>query len=126
MRGVFFPQARIAEEEEGKRLLQELEGMGPKNEEFESRFARVRELVLTHAENEELEEFPGVREHYSAEDRQTLGSAFKAAVLVSPTHPHPRDPNRPPANVMAGTMLAVADHMRDASRSALDGLKRAG
>lgn len=118
--------ARIQEEEESKRLLQELERMGPEHEDFESRFARVRELVLTHAQNEEREEFPGVREHYSDEDRQTLGQAFKAAELVSPTHPHPRDPNRPPANVMVGPMVAVADHVRDALRSAMDGLKRTG
>lgn len=117
--------ARIQEEEESKRLLQELEAMGPEHDDFPSRFARVRELVLTHASNEEREEFPGVREHYSAEDRRTLGDAFKAAELLSPTHPHPRDPNRPPANVMAGPVVAAADHVRDALRAAMKSLKRA-
>ena len=117
---------RIQEEEESKRVLQALEKMGPEHEDFQARFAELRELVLTHADNEERQEFPGVRDHYSAEDRRTLGQAFKAAELLSPTHPHPRDPNRPPANVMVGPMVAVADHVRDALRSALDGLKRAG
>lgn len=118
--------ARIEEEEESKRLLQELERMGPDHDEFLDRFALVRELVLQHAENEEREEFPGVRDHYSEEERRTLGTAFKAAELVSPTHPHPNDPNRPPFNVMVGPMVAAADHVRDALRSALKGLKKAG
>lgn len=117
--------ARIQEEEESKRLLQELERMGPEHEDFPAQFARVRDLVLEHAQNEEREEFPGVREHYSPEDRVTLGRAFKAAELLSPTHPHPRDPNSPPANIMVGPMVAVADHVRDALRSAMKGLKRA-
>jgi len=118
--------ARIAEEEESKRLLAELERLGPGHEDFDSRFARVRELVLAHAGNEEREEFPGVREHYGEDERRTLGAAFKAAELAAPTHPHPHDPNRPPANLLAGPLVAAADHVRDALRSAVQGLRRAG
>jgi hemerythrin superfamily protein len=117
--------ARIAEEEESKRLLAQLERLGTDHDDFGARFARLRELVLLHARNEEREEFPGVREHYSEQDRRTLGDAFKAAELAAPTHPHPHDPDRPPANLVAGPAIAAADHVRDALRRALSGSKRA-
>jgi hemerythrin superfamily protein len=116
--------ARIQEEEESKRLLQELERMGPDHGDFNAQFARLRELVIEHASNEEHHEFPGVREHFDEHERSLLGKALKAAEALSPTHPHPRDPNRPPANMLAGPMVALADRARDLVKEAMQGLTR--
>jgi len=122
--GDTIADARIQEEEESKRLLQELERMGTGHDDFDSRFARLRELVIQHASNEEHQEFPGVREHYDERERSLLGAALKAAEALAPTHPHPKDPNRPPANIVAGPMVALADRARDLLKEAMQGLPR--
>lgn len=116
--------ARIQEEEESKRLLQELERMGTGHDDFDAQFALLRELVSRHAANEEHHEFPGMREHYDAHERGLLGMALKAAEALAPTHPHPKDPNRPPANIVAGPMVALADRARDLLKEAMQGLAR--
>jgi hemerythrin superfamily protein len=116
--------ARIREEEESKRLLRDLERMGTGHDDFDTQFARLRELVLEHAANEEHKEFPGVREHFDEHERALLGKALKAAEALSPTHPHPRDPNHPPANMLVGPMVALADRARDLVKDAIHGLTR--
>jgi len=40
--------------------------------------------------------------------------AMQAAKKIAPTRPHPRAPDEPPANLLAGGVAAVMDRGRDA------------
>jgi hypothetical protein len=106
--------ARLAEERTAKRMLRDLERMGTSDPSFTPMFARLRAAVLTHAEREELEEFPALRRRGQAELRG-LAAAIKAAEAVAPTHPHPGVESAT-RNLLLGAFAATADRIRDLLR----------
>jgi hemerythrin superfamily protein len=108
--------ARIAEETEAKRLLADLEKVGPTGDDFLPGLDRLRGAVVAHAENEEREVFPVLRSKKLAAPREALGAAVKAAEAMAPTHPHPHVPGTATANLVAGPMAAIVDRVRDAIR----------
>jgi hemerythrin superfamily protein len=110
-RGEKIVEARLEEERRGKRMLRELERMGTSDPSFTPMFARFRTAVLEHAEREEHEEFPALRERGEAELRG-LAAAIKAAEAMAPTHPHP-GVESPLRNLLIGTFAAVIDRVRD-------------
>jgi hemerythrin superfamily protein len=110
-------QARLEEENKSKRMLQELERMGPADPRFEPLFARFRTAVRQHAEHEEQEEFPALKARGNAELRG-LAAAIKAAEAMAPTHPHPGVESAT-KNMLVGSVAAVADRTRDMIRKAL-------
>lgn len=110
--------ARTAEEDEAKTALSELEGLGVDHPEFGSKLGQVKQIVLTHAENEEREVFPGLRESHSAEQLKSMAGGVRAAESLAPTHPHPHGPESALGNMAVGLFVAVADRVRDAIRKA--------
>jgi hemerythrin superfamily protein len=103
--------ARLEEENEGKKMLQALEKMGPSAQGFDALFAEFRKAVLEHAEREEREEFPELRTHSSGE-RRVMAAAIKAAEAAAPTHPHP-GVETATKNMLVGPFASVADRIRD-------------
>lgn len=110
---------RNREEAGAKETLSRLERIGVGAEEFPALFETLKAQVLAHAEREEREEHPLLRQAQSAERLRSLATAFRAAEAVAPTHPHPRGPQSAIGNVLVGPAAAVADRARDAVRSAL-------
>jgi hemerythrin superfamily protein len=110
--------ARTAEEGEAKTALSELEKMGIDHPDFEATLHSFQQLVLTHAENEEKEVFPQLRESHSREQLQSMATGVRAAESLAPTHPHPHGPESAVGNMAVGPFVAVADRVRDAIRSA--------
>jgi len=108
--------ARIAEETEAKRILADLEKIGPTGDNFLVTFEQLRSAVLAHAENEEREVFPVLRSDDLAGQLEAMGSAVKAAEAMAPTHPHPHVPGTATANLVAGPMAAIVDRVRDVVR----------
>jgi hemerythrin superfamily protein len=106
--------ARLEEERRGKRMLRDLERMGPDDLSFTPMFARFRSAVLEHAEREEREEFPALRRRGQAELRG-LAAAIKAAEAMAPTHPHPGVESAV-SNMLFGGFVSVADRIRDLLR----------
>jgi hemerythrin superfamily protein len=117
--GDAIANARIAEEDEAKRMLADLEKLGPEGEGFDAQLRAFRQAVVDHAELEEREEFPRIRAAKSASQLETLGKALEAAEATAPTHPHPNAPNTATGNLVAGPFAAVVDRTRDAIRNAL-------
>jgi hypothetical protein len=109
--------ARLAEENEAKKMLQALEQMGPSAQGFDALFAELRKAVLEHAEHEEREEFPELRTHSSAELR-VMSAAIKAAEAAAPTHPHP-GVETATKHMLVGSFAAVTDRTRDIVRKAM-------
>lgn len=75
-----------------KRLLAELEGMDPEHEYFDAKVTVVIDNVRHHAEEEEQEMFPKVREAMGRRDLQDLGrqmlEAKKGAPRLPSEEPH--------------------------------------
>lgn len=110
--------ARLKEENEAKKVLSDLDGMKVDDPSFTMGFARLRTAVLAHAENEEREEFPGLRQHTDAKTLQKMAQAVRAAEALAPTHPHPGVESLT-ANLMVGPVAAVVDRARDAVRAVM-------
>jgi hemerythrin superfamily protein len=80
---------RLKEETLAKDMLVELEKMPTDSAQFEAGFAKFRETVLAHAEAEEREEFPRMREEIEPSHLEMMRTAVKLAEAVGPTRPHP-------------------------------------
>ncbi|HYX44170.1 MAG TPA: hemerythrin domain-containing protein [Acidimicrobiales bacterium] len=126
---VFYPAVREAVEETEDTVLEsleehhivkwtlsELDGMDPEAERFVPKMTVLMESVRHHVEEEEDELFPKVREAMSRKQLAELGEAMEEAKKTAPTRPHPRAPDTPPGNLVAGAGAAVVDKVRDAVR----------
>ncbi|HVW82312.1 MAG TPA: hemerythrin domain-containing protein [Mycobacteriales bacterium] len=116
--GSRIADARMAEENEAKKVLAELDKADASSEGFLAQFAAFATDVLKHASNEEEVEFPLVREQTDAEQRQMLASRMEKVEKMAPTHPHP-SAKTTAANAVLGPFAAVLDRVRDAVSAAI-------
>ena len=92
-----------------KWVLNELEDMKPNHERFKPKMTVMIESVRHHVEEEESELFPEVRKVIKRKELAELGGALEKAKKVAPTSPHPRAPDTPPGNLVAGAAAGVVD-----------------
>jgi hemerythrin superfamily protein len=104
-----------------KWVLSELDGMNPEDERFEPKVKVLMENVRHHVKEEEEEYFPTVRDELGRNALADLGDAMAAAKKVAPTHPHPRSPDTPPGNLVAGTAAGVVDRVGDTLQGVAQG-----
>jgi hemerythrin superfamily protein len=127
---VFYPAVRakaeklepkvleaLEEHHVAKWLLSELESLPADAERFEAKVSVLMESIRHHVEEEEEELFPKVRKAFSARELKEMADALTRAKKAAPTRPHPRAPDTPPGNVVAGAVSAVLDMGRDAVRA---------
>ena len=108
-----------------KWTLSELEKMKPEDERYGAKMEVLMESVRHHVEEEEQDLFPKVQKLLKNQ-LEDLGERMAQAKKLAPTHPHPRSPDQPPGNFVAGTMAAMADRGRDLVRDlASKAMKRA-
>ena len=69
--------------------------------------------MLTHAQNEEVFEFPLLSQHLDADKLETAERQLLLAEKTAPTHPHP-SARSTAMNYVAGPFAALADRARDA------------
>ena len=125
----FYPAAKAAVEEAQddvlealeehhivKWVLSELDGMDPKAERFDAKVTVLKENVLHHAEEEETELFPKVRSAMGRKALQELGEKMELGKKTAPTRPHPKAPDEPPGNLVAGPAAGLADKGRSLLR----------
>ena len=104
-----------------KWVLSELDDMDPKDERFTAKMTVLIENVRHHVEEEESDLFPKVRDALGRNDLAELGEAMEKAKAIAPTHPHPRSPDTPPANIAVGAVAGVTDKVGDAVKGAAQG-----
>jgi len=109
--------ARREEESQGKRVLQELEEIGPASPDFEPLFAEFHKAVLRHAEYEEQQEFPELRTRSNAE-RHAMAVAITAAEATAMDRILPGVESAL-KNLFLRPVAAVADRIRDLVRKAM-------
>lgn len=120
--GESVAKARIKEEEDANKLLAELEKTEIGSASFEEKFEKLRTAVLAHAEAEEADVFPRLRQSCDAAKLNSMGRVLEMAKKTAPTHPHPNVPGTATANLVAGPIAAIVDRTRDAIRKASEKL----
>jgi hemerythrin superfamily protein len=104
----------IEEHAEVEKALKSLEKMDPSDAQYMSTVHTVIDDVTHHAQEEEDDVFPRLRQTCSPEQLRELGNKIRATKKVAPTHPHPSAPDTPPANKILGPMAGLVDRVRDA------------
>ena len=99
-----------------KWVLSELDGMDPTDERFTAKVTVLIENVRHHVEEEEHELFPELRKAMKRKELEELAQAMEKAKQMAPTHPHPRAPDTPPANVIVGVAAAAVDKAEDTGK----------
>jgi hemerythrin superfamily protein len=99
-----------------KWVLSELEGMSPDHDRFDAKVSVLIESVRHHVEEEEKELFPQLTKLLGKARLDDIGEAMNKAKKTVPTRPHPRSPDEPPGNLVAGAGAALLDKARDTGR----------
>jgi hemerythrin superfamily protein len=107
---------RMAEENEAKKVLADLEKMDVNTPQFTEKFTEFRTSVLAHADAEETQEFPLLRQSTDPEALVKARDRVQMAEKMAPTHPHP-SAKTTAANYVAGPFAAMLDRARDAFSS---------
>ncbi|BBZ44309.1 hemerythrin domain-containing protein [Mycobacterium parmense] len=104
----------IAQEQEGKRLLQQLEDTRPGQPEYQRALQAFVAAAREHIAFEQETVWPKFQAAVGSEELETIGRRLETAKKVAPTRPHP---NTPPSAMLLktlGMVTAVVDHLRDA------------
>ncbi|MBV8690653.1 MAG: hemerythrin domain-containing protein [Actinobacteria bacterium] len=116
-------EQRLAEEDEAKKLLVDMEKLGPSGNGFGEMLAKLEQAVVAHAEAEEREVLPKL----ASVDESTmhaLAAAYHAAKALAPTHPHKAAPESAVGNMVVGPMVAIVDRTRDLIRDVMKKTKQ--
>jgi hemerythrin superfamily protein len=129
---VLYPAARAAVPDENdlvlesleehhivKWVLSEIDGMDPTDERFTAKVTVLIENVRHHVEEEEGDLFPALRKGMKRKELEELAQAMEKAKKAAPTHPHPRAPDTPPGNLVAGVAAGAVDKAQDTGKSAV-------
>ena len=104
----------LEEHHVAKWLLSEIEGLDEDDERFEPKCKVLIEGVRRHVKEEEGPLFRMARRLFKRDQLDELGKLLQKAKKIAPTHPHPRAPDEPPGNILAGGLAAILDRGRDA------------
>lgn len=114
--GDAIAESCIREQSEAEATLAGLEKQDAATESFRTQLKELRQAVLAHAKHEEADVFPALLSNVDDNELANLGSRYERALKSAPTHPHPHAPDTPPGNVIAGSLAALVDRVRDAMR----------
>jgi hemerythrin-like domain-containing protein len=106
----------IEEHQQVKLLLDEAEHdmqKFPDETRFVPRIRKAVEVTMAHVDEEEREVFPALEQHLNRERLEQMGRLAEKIKPLLPTHPHPLVPGTATAQLLAGPLLSVADHVRD-------------
>jgi hemerythrin superfamily protein len=108
----------LEEHHVAKWLLAEIEDLDESDERFEAKVTVLIESVRHHVKEEQGELFRFVRRLMGKDQLELIGNALAQAKKAAPTRPHPRAPDQPPGNLVAGAAAAVLDRGRDLVKNA--------
>ncbi|MFA9431622.1 hemerythrin domain-containing protein [Egicoccus sp. AB-alg2] len=111
----------MQEEADAEQLLHRMTKLEVASPEWEDALVTLQGDVLAHAEHEEREEFPRLRERLDIEHRRKIGRTFTTLRDSGPTRPHPNTPNQPLVRAAVGPVAGVFDRARDKAREAFGG-----
>jgi hemerythrin superfamily protein len=103
------------EHAEAERTMKRLERLKPEDSGFDAELATLMREIREHVAEEEGKMFPRMREVFSQDELDKLGSRVKGVKMLAPTRPHPSTaPRRPPVDLVTGPAIGLFDRLRDA------------
>lgn len=108
--------AILAEERDAEAMMARMEELDPTSAEFLAVCRDLRDDVLLHADHEERDEHPRLRESLDSGRREQMARRFERVKRLSPTRPHPNAPDGRAAQLTLGPVTGVFDRARDAVR----------
>lgn len=102
------------EHQEIEEVMKELEGLDSESAGFIATVKRFKELLDHHADDEESDQFPKMREHLTADTLVDMGRKVEAAKKIAPTRPHPGSPHSELFHMTLGPGVGMVDRLRDA------------
>jgi hemerythrin superfamily protein len=113
----------LEEHHVAKWLLDEIDKLDEDAERFEAKVSVLKESILHHVKEEEGPLFRFARRLFKRDELNTLGNMMAKAKKMAPTKPHPRAPDQPPGNLVAGAAASLwdkgMDFLRDAGEQAM-------
>ena len=103
----------IDEHQQVKRLLADLEKLPAGEPESDDTMRRLMQEIRSHVAEEEGDLFPRLRSSLAAERLDQMGGLVENIKGLLPTHPHPLVPGTATAQLLAGPLASIADHLRD-------------
>ena len=103
----------IEEHQQVKRLLADLEKLSAGDPQFDATMRSLIQEVRSHVEEEERDILPKLREKMDAATLERMGDLMQKMKGLLPTHPHPMVPGTATAQLLAGPLASIADHLRD-------------
>ena len=107
-------QAR-KEHAEAEQTMKRLERLKPEDPGFEAELATLIREIREHVAEEEADMFPRMREVFTQDELDALGSRVKGVKALAPTRPHPSAPDGPPGDLLLGPVVGLFDRLRDAA-----------
>jgi hemerythrin-like domain-containing protein len=103
----------LAEHMAVKKTLAELDALPVGDTRERGLVAELQREIEHHVHEEETQFMPALRAAVDDEALAGLGRQLDKAKKLAPTRPHPRAPDKPPAEAMIGAVAAVYDRFRD-------------
>ncbi len=94
-------------------VMKKLEAVDAESEEFMSLVKELESQLRHHVEDEEQDQFPGLRKHIPADERKELGKKVAQAKSMAPTRPHPNAPHSELFHKTVGAGVGMVDRLRD-------------
>lgn len=114
--GEAIAEGVLEEENQAENLLAEMEKVDPTSREFMDSFKSLQSDVLAHAEHEEREEHPKLRDGLEQPRLREMAEGWEQLKKTAPTRPHPNTPQTPEVRAAVGPVAGVFDRARDAAR----------
>jgi hemerythrin superfamily protein len=96
-----------------ERVMKQLESAAPGEPQFDQLVAEMTEKLRHHAQDEESEQFPALRQSVPRETLVELREKVETAKKMAPTRPHPNAPNAEMFHKLVGPGVGMLDRMRD-------------
>lgn len=101
------------EHQEIVQVMKELEGTDADEPAFMDGVRKLDKLLRHHAQDEEGDQFPKMRQYLSAEKLVELGEQVENAKKLAPTRPHPSAPHSELFHKTVGAGVGMVDRLRD-------------
>jgi hemerythrin-like domain-containing protein len=106
-------QHDVEEHKQLEKTMKELEGVSADDSDFTQLLAQLETILRDHVQDEESEQFPGLRAQVPREELVEIAQKVEAAKKVAPTRPHPLAPNNQVFHKLVGPGVGLVDRLRD-------------
>jgi hemerythrin superfamily protein len=103
----------VAEHKEIEATLKELESVDSADARFGDLLRQLEATLRDHIDDEETEQFPGLRASIPRETLVEIGQKVESAKKLAPTRPHPLAPNNEVFHKLVGPGVGLVDRLRD-------------